>query len=398
MVLRGKGKSFIIPVAILLLLVAVVGVVAAGCGGSTTTTTAVAPATTTTAMQATTTTGAESTTTTASAPTTSGALSASLNGAGATFPQPVYVAWIGAFQSTQPGVKINYQGVGSGAGITQFTAQTLDFGASDAFMKDTEIAAAEAARSGAKVIQIPTVFGSITLAYNLPELKTPLKLDSDTLCNILQGKITKWNDPAIAALNAGVTLPTYAIQPVHRSDSSGTTNAFTSYLASVNAAWKTSPGVGKTVKWPNGVGGSGNAGVAALITQTKGAIGYVELAYALSNKMTVADMKNSAGNFITPSLDSTTAAADLSTFPADFNLLPVVSNSANPQAYPIVTSTYVLAYDKMPDAAKAAALRAFLTWALGPDGTAIAKGLGYAPLTPALATAALTAVNAIGAS
>ncbi len=386
MVIRGKGKRLIISVAIVLLVAAVVGVLAAGCGSSsTTTTTTAAAATTTTAAAATTTTAAAATTTTAAAATTTtaAALSASLNGAGATFPQPVYVAWIGAFQSLQPGVKINYQGVGSGAGITQFTAQTLDFGASDAFMKDTEIAAAEAARSGAKVIQVPTVFGSITLAYNLPELKTtPLKLDSDTLCNILQGKITKWNDPAIAALNAGVTLPTYAIQTVHRSDSSGTTNAFTSYLAAVNAAWKTSPGVGKTVKWPNGVGGKGNAGVAALITQTKGAIGYVELAYALSNNMTVAQMKNAAGNFITPSLDSTTAAADLSSFPADFNLLPVVSNSANPQAYPIVTSTYILAYDKMPDPAKAAALRAFLTWALGPDGTAIAKGLGYAPLTP----------------
>ena len=263
-------------------------------------------------------------------------------------------------------------------------------------MKDTEIAAAVAARAGAQVLQIPTVFGSITLAYNLPDLKTPLKLDSDTLCNILLGKITTWNDPAIAALNAGATLPSTAIQTVHRSDSSGTTNAFTSYLAAVNAAWKAGPGVGKTVKWPNGVGGTGNAGVAALISQTKGAIGYVELAYALSNNMTVAQMKNSSGNFITPSLASTTAAADLPSFPADLNLLPVVSNSANAQAYPIVTSTYILAYDKMPDAAKAAALKAFVTWALGPDGTAIAQGLGYAPLPAAIKTAALAKVNAIG--
>jgi phosphate transport system substrate-binding protein len=396
MVLRGVSKRFIIPMAIVLLMVALVGVLAAGCGSSSTTTTTVAPETTTTAAPETTTTVGESTTTTAPAPTTTAALSASLNGAGATFPQPVYVAWIGAFQSLQPGVKINYQGVGSGAGITQFTAQTLDFGASDAFMKDTEIAAAVAARPGAQVLQIPTVFGSITLAYNLPDLKTPLKLDSDTLCNILLGKITKWNDPAIAALNAGATLPSTAIQTVHRSDSSGTTNAFTSYLAAVNAAWKAGPGVGKTVKWPNGVGGTGNAGVAALISQTKGAIGYVELAYALSNNMTVAQMKNSSGNFITPSLDSTTAAADLPSFPATLDLLPVVSNSSNPQAYPIVTSTYILAYDKMPDAAKAAALKAFITWALGPDGTAIAKGLGYAPLPAAIQTAALAKVNAIG--
>jgi phosphate transport system substrate-binding protein len=277
---RGKDKRFIIPIALAVLVMALIGVIAAGCGSGSTTPT-VAPTTTSAAQETTTSVAGETTTTAA-------ALSADVNGAGATFPQPVYVAWIGAFQSLQTGVKINYQGVGSGAGITQFTAQTLDFGGSDAYMKDTEIAAAEAARSGAKVLQIPTVFGSITLAYNLPDVKTQLKLDSDTLCNILLGKITKWNDPAIAALNAGVTLPDLAIQTVHRSDSSGTTNAFTSYLTSVNAAWKAGPGTGKTVKWPNGVGGQGNAGVAALVSQTKGTIGYVELAYALSNNMTVA--------------------------------------------------------------------------------------------------------------
>ena len=335
--------------------------------------------------------------TTAAAETslTAAALQANLNGAGATFPQPVYIGWIGEFQSKNAGVSINYQGVGSGAGITQFTAQTLDFGASDAFMLPTELQAAQAARKGAKVLQIPTVFGSITLAYNLPGIKT-LKLDSNTLAKIFLGKITKWNDPALKSLNPGVNLPSTAIQTVHRSDSSGTTNAFTSYLASVNAPWKAGPGVGKTVKWPNGVGGAGNAGVAALVKQTKGAIGYVELAYATQNKISVAQMKNKSGKFIAPSLASTTAAAQGIKIPADFNLLPLVSNSANAQAYPIVTSTYLLAYNKWPDSNKAAAFKAFVTWALGSDGTKVAQSLGYAPLPSALHSAVLQEISQIG--
>jgi phosphate transport system substrate-binding protein len=292
-------------------------------------------------------------------------------------------------------VGINYQGVGSGAGISQFTAQTLDFGASDAFMTPTELKAAQAARSGAKVLQLPTVFGSIVLAYNLPGV-TKLKLDSATLANIFLGKIKKWNDSALKSLNPGVNLPATAIQTVHRSDSSGTTNAFTSYLASVNANWKAGPGVGKTVKWIGGVGGSGNAGVAAVVKQTKGAIGYVELAYATQNKMTVAAMKNKSGKFITPSLASTTAAAQGIKIPANFNLLPLVSNSANAAAYPIVTSTYLLSYNKWGNANKAAAFKAFVTWALGAEGTKIAKQLGYAPLPTALQQAVLKQVSTIG--
>ena len=389
MVLRGKNKRLIILFAVALVAVALVGVLAAGCGSSTTTTTS--PATSSTASTATT---VAPDTTTLAAPdtTTSAALSADLNGAGATFPQPLYVEWIGAFQKVQPGVKINYQGVGSGAGIQQFTAQTVDFGASDAYMKPAEITAAEAARAGAKVLLIPTVFGSITLAYNLPGVDK-LNLDSDTLAAIFLGKITKWNDAKIAALNAGVTLPSTAIQTVHRSDSSGTTNAFTSYLTAVNADWKAGPGAGKTVKWPGGVGGQGNDGVAAVVKQTAGAVGYVELAYAVQNKMAVANMKNKSGAFVAPSLESTSAAADMAQIPADLNLS--VSDSVNPAAYPIVTATYILAYDKMPDAAKAAALKAFLTWALN-DGTSVAQQLGYAPLPSAVRDAAIAKVNAIG--
>ncbi|MCL4371153.1 MAG: phosphate ABC transporter substrate-binding protein PstS [Chloroflexi bacterium] len=373
MSLRDKRIGWAAVLAVALLVVASMGVLAAGCDSGETTTTSP---------------GAQ--------PTTSGApLQANLNGAGATFPQPIYTEWIGAFQTANPGVKINYQGVGSGAGIQQFTAQTVDFGASDAFMKPDELQAAEAARAGAKVLHIPTVFGSIVLAYNLPGVDK-LKLDSDTLAKIFLGTITKWDDPALKALNPDATLPSETIQTVHRSDSSGTTNAFTSYLTAVNADWKAGPGAGKEVKWIGGVGGKGNDGVAAVVKQTEGAIGYVELAYAVQNNMTMADMKNKAGNFVSPSLDTTSLAADLPSYPKDFDLLPVVNNSENPQAYPIVTSTYLLAYDKMPDAAKAAALKAFITWALSDEGDAIAKDLGYAPLPASLKTAVLQEVALIG--
>jgi phosphate transport system substrate-binding protein len=389
MTLRSKRTRLVAVLAVALIVVAGVSLVAAGCGSSTTTTTQTpttqAPATTTSQAAATPTSIAETTTTQAP-------LNASLNGAGATFPAPVYVEWIGAFQNTQPGVQINYQAVGSGAGIQQFTAQTVDFGASDAYMKPDEISAAEAARAGAKVILIPTVFGSITLAYNLPGI-SELKLDSDTLAAIFLGKITKWNDAALTALNPGVSLPDMAIQTVHRSDSSGTTNGYTSYLTAVSADWKAGPGAGKTVNWPVGLGGQGNDGVAAVINQTEGAIGYVELAYAVTNNMTTCAMKNKSGAFIVPTLESTSAAAEGIQIPDDLNLQTV--DSPNPAAYPIVSATYILAYDKMPDATKAAALRAFLTWCLN-DGTSIAQDLGYAPLPSEVKAAALAKVDAIG--
>lgn len=370
---KVKSRKGLIAVLVLaLLVVGAAGALAAGCeSGGDTETTAAQGGTATTAA----------------------GLAADLNGAGATFPQPVYVEWIGGFQTANPDVTVNYQGVGSGAGIEQFTAQTVDFGASDAYMKDEEIAAAEAARTGAKVLHIPTVFGAIVLAYNLPGVDE-LKLDSDTVVGIFLGEITMWNDPAIAALNPGVTLPDSDIETVHRSDSSGTTSAFTSYLTAVSPAWEAGPGKGKEVTWPVGVGGKGNDGVAAVVLQTENAIGYVELAYAVLNNMTMAEMKNASGNFITPSLESTSAAADGIEIPEDLNL--TVSNSANPQAYPIVTVTYILAYDKIPDAAKGEALKAFLIWALGEDGTAIAEELGYAPLPSALKDAALEKIALIG--
>ncbi len=316
---------------------------------------------------------------------------ADLNGAGATFPKPLYIEWIGEFQVANPGIKINYQGVGSGGGIQQFTQMTVDFGASDAPMKDDEIAAAEEA-SGAQVLHIPTVFGAVVLAYNLEGVEE-LKLDSDTVAGIFLGEITKWNDAKIAALNPDITLPDEQIQAVHRSDSSGTTSIFTSYLAAVSTAWDSAVGAGKEVQWPSGVGGKGNDGVAAVVQQQAGSIGYVELSYALESNLATATLKNQAGNFVTPGLESTSAAAEGVTFPEDLRFSLV--NSAGAQAYPIVGATWILAYDKMQDPAKAEALKAWLTWSLN-DGTAIAEELGYAPLPESLKTLALAKVNAIG--
>ena len=225
---------------------------------------------------------------------------------------------------------INYQGIGSGGGIEQFTKLTVDFGASDAPMKDEEITAAEAA-GGAKVLHIPTVFGAVVLAYNLEGVEE-LKLDPDTLAAIFLGTITTWNDPALAALNTGVTLPDEPIQVVHRSDSSGTTSIFTGYLAQISTKWADTVGKGKEVQWPVGLGGQGNDGVAAVVQQQAGSIGYVELSYATESGLSMATLKNQAGNFITPSLESTSAAAVGVEFPADLRFS--VSNSAGERGLP----------------------------------------------------------------
>lgn len=329
--------------------------------------------------------------TSAQGPTTSAQMGpVSLNGAGATFPQPLYLEWIGAFTSKNKGIKINYQGIGSGGGIQQFTQMTVDFGASDAPMKDEEIAAAEQA-SGSTVLHIPTVFGAVVLAYNLPGV-SELKLDQAVLAAIFLGKITKWNDPALAALNPNVTLPDMAIQPVHRSDASGTTSIFTGYLAKVNKDWKESVGAGKDVKWPVGIGAQGNDGVAAVVQQQPGSIGYVELSYALETGLPTAALQNKSGAFIAPTLESTSAAAVGIEIPDDLRFS--ASDSASKEAYPIVGATWILAYEKMKDAAKAEALKAFLTWALN-EGGAIAEELHYAPLPEELKVKALAKIESI---
>ncbi len=373
-----------VMVATVAVMVALFGLLLAGCGGVKT----AGDATTDTSATA----GSDTTAATGGGTDATGAaLKATLNGAGATFPEPLYVEWAGEFAaSVQPGVSINYQGIGSGGGIQQFTQGTVDFGASDAPMKDEEITAAEA-KSGAKVLHIPMVMGAVVAAYNLEGVQE-LKLDSDTLAAIFLGSIKKWNDPKIAALNSGTTLPDSAIQLVHRSDSSGTTNIFTGYLAAVSPEWAAKVGKGKDVKWPVGVGGQGNNGVAALIQQQKGSLGYVELSFALESKLPMATLKNKAGNFMVPSLESTAAAATGVDIPADLRF--ALSDSPGAQAYPIVGATWVLAYDTMKDPAKATALKAFLTWALT-DGTSIAQELNYAPLGDDLKAKALAKVDMI---
>lgn len=386
MIVKNSRKRLVAVLAVALLVIASLGLVTAGCGGDqdlpsaggSDSTAATAGSTATTASGTETTLAAD--------------LAASLNGAGATFPEPLYVEWIGEFQAANPDVTVNYQGIGSGGGIEQFTKLTVDFGASDAPMKDEEVTAAETA-SGAKVLHIPTVFGAVVLAYNLDGVEE-LKLDPETLVAIFMGTITKWNDPVLAALNPGANLPDAVIQVVHRSDSSGTTSIFTGYLAQVSTEWADTVGKGKEVDWPVGVGGQGNDGVAAVVQQQAGSIGYVELSYATESGLAMATLENQAGNFIIPSLESTSAAAVGVEFPEDLRFS--VSNSSGAQAYPIVGATWILVYDKMKDAAKVAALQAWLTWSLN-DGTAIAEELGYAPLSEELKALALEKIESISA-
>ncbi|HEX8851369.1 MAG TPA: phosphate ABC transporter substrate-binding protein PstS [Gemmatimonadaceae bacterium] len=311
-------------------------------------------------------------------PTSGG--SVDLTGAGATFPYPIYSKWFADYAS-QKGVKINYQSIGSGGGIRQLSEQTVDFGASDAPMKDDELAKAK----GGAILHVPTVIGAVALTYNLPELKQPLKLDGATVADIYLGTIKKWNDSRIAALNGGVPLPNTDILVVHRSDGSGTSYIFTDYLASVSPAWKSGPGVGKEVQWPTGIGAKGNEGVAGQIKQTPGAIGYAELAYAKQNSLPVAALRNSAGEFVTPSLQSATAAAAgaVSTLPANTDYRISIVNAKGAGAYPIASFTWILVYQNQTDAAKGKKLVDFLTWALT-EGEKEASSLDYAPLPEAM--------------
>jgi phosphate transport system substrate-binding protein len=302
--------------------------------------------------------------------------SVSLTGAGATFPAPLYQVWFEKYGALYPNIKIDYTSNGSGAGIKAITDQTVDFGASDAAMKDSEIAALPA---GTTIVHVPTALGAVVLIYNVPGV-TELKLDGPTAAGIFLGKITVWNDPAIAAQNPGTTLPSSNIVVVHRSDGSGTTNAFTSYLAAVSPDWKSGPGVGKDVKWPTGVGAKGNEGVSATVKQTPGSIGYVELQYATQANLPSASLKNADGNYVQGSVDGVTAAAEAaaSTFPADFRQAPII-NGAGATTYPIASYTYLLVYQDQKDQAKGQAMVAFMYWALT-DGQPQEKALGYAPL------------------
>ena len=298
---------------------------------------------------------------------------ANLTGAGATFPAPLYQAWFQDYNKVALGVKTNYQAVGSGGGIQQYTEKTVDFGATDLAMTEAELAKAPGTQ------HIPMVLGSIVLTYNLGSVTTPLKFDGETVAKIWLGKITKWNDAAIAALNPGVNLPTTDIAVVSRSDSSGTSGVFTDYLSNVSADWKTAIGVNKAPKWPVGQGGSGNAGVTNAVKQTPNAIGYVELNYAIANKLPFADMKNKAGKFVTASIASTSAAAAGVTLPADYRVSIV--NADGDTAYPIASFTYILVRKDAASCATAKPLVNMLWWTFHDTAAGkTATDLNYAPV------------------
>jgi phosphate transport system substrate-binding protein len=294
-----------------------------------------------------------------------------INGAGATFPYPIYSKWFDEYAKVDPSVRFNYQSIGSGGGQKQITARTVDFGASDGPMSDENLA-----KAPGKILHIPTVAGADVITYNLPG-NPKLKLDGDAIVNIYMGNITKWNDPKIAALNPGVDLPDLPVIVVHRSDGSGTTYIFVDYLSSISPVWADSVGKGTSVKWPVGIGGKGNEGVAGQVKQLSGAVGYVELIYAKQNKMSYADVKNAAGNFITPTIESVIAALATAKIPDDFRFSMV--NAPGDQAYPIAGTTWLLVYEKQKDAAKGKKLVEFLNWALT-QGETMASALDYASL------------------
>lgn len=311
-----------------------------------------------------------------------------LVGAGASFPAPLYQRWFQDFNKQHPKVQINYQSVGSGAGVEQFTKGTVDFGASDTAMKDEEIA-----KVGDKgVMLLPMTAGSIVLAYNLPEVTGELKLPRQVYTDILLGKITKWNDPKIAAANAGVTLPDQAITVVHRSDGSGTTGVFTKHLSAISPEWKTKVGDGKTVQWPVGVGAKGNEGVTAQIQQTKGAIGYTEYGYAKNNNLKFASLENKGGKFVAPNDQS--AAKTLESVKLPENFRAFISDPEGAESYPIVTYTWLLVPKKVADPDKAKAIEAMVEYGLT-DGQKVAAELGYVPLPTTVATQVATAADAI---
>jgi phosphate transport system substrate-binding protein len=302
-----------------------------------------------------------------------------LTGAGATFPYPIYSKWFADY-ATKTGVKINYQSIGSGGGIRQLTEGTVDFGASDAPMSDAEMA-----KLKVPVIHVPTVLGAVVLTYNVPELSRPLRLTGDLIASIYQGTVTKWNAAPIAALNPGVKLPNQDIVVVYRSDGSGTTYIFSSYLAAVNPAWKTAPGAGKELQWPVGMGGKGNEGVAGQVKQTPYSIGYVELAFARQNKLPYASVQNAAGTFIEPTIESVTAAASsiAGSLPPATDFRISIVNAPGAQAYPISSFTFLLVPTHYADAAKGKALVDFVKWAIH-DGERDAPALDYAPLPAAI--------------
>src|SRR5690349_8998539 len=319
----------------------------------------------------------------------SGSGSVSLQGAGASFPNPLYQKWLSEYGKVHSNIKIDYQSIGSGGGIKQLKEQTVDFGASDAPMSDADLKAAPG-----EILHIPTVLGAVVITYNLEGIKQPLKFSSEVLADIFLGKIKKWNDPKIAADNSGVTLPANDITVVHRSDSSGTSAVFTDYLSKVSAEWKEKVGAGVSPSWPVGIGGKGNEGVTGQVKNTPNTIGYVELAYAVKNNLPVAHVKNAGGSFIEPSIDAVTAAAAASAASMPDDLRISITNAAGAQAYPISSYTYILVYKNQKDAGKGKALVDFLWWGIH-DGEGFAKELQYAPLPADIVKKAEAKINSV---
>ena len=309
-----------------------------------------------------------------------------INGAGATFPYPIYSKWFEAYSKVDPSVRFNYQSIGSGAGQKQILDGTVDFGASDGPMSDQNLA-----KAPGKILHVPTVAGADVIAYNLPGAPS-LRLDGPAIADIFLGHITKWNDPRLSGLNPGVVLPESDILLVHRADGSGTTYIFVDYLSSVSREWEKRVGRGMAVKWPAGLGAEGNEGVTAQIKQMAGAIGCVELIYATQNQLLCASVKNAAGNFIAPSVQSVREALATVTIPADFRYSMV--NPPGPNAYPIAGTTWLLVYQQQRNAEKGRKMVEFLNWAMK-EGENMAPQLDYAPLPPALSKRVLAEIGGI---
>ncbi len=316
----------------------------------------------------------------------------SLNGAGATFPQVLYSKWFAEY-NTATGVQVNYQGTGSGAGKNAIRDKTVDFAGSDSPMSDAELQAASAG-CGGTILHIPTTLGAIVISYNLPNVSQKLKLDGDVLASIFLEQTKKWNDPKIAALNPGVTLPNEEIITVHRSDSSGTTDNFTSYLTAVSPAWASGPKSGSAVQWPGGIGANGNPGVAQEVKNNPYAIGYVELAFAKQNNLPFADIKNAGGQFVTPNAASVTAAGQAFAPQAPADLRFKLVNAPGAQSYPITAITWILVCPNQTDQPKAIAITRMLWWATH-TGQQYNEGLDYAPLPASIVVRAETFINSI---
>lgn len=309
-----------------------------------------------------------------------------ITGAGATFPYPIYSKWFSEYSAAHPGVQVNYQSIGSGGGIQQASSGVVDFGASDMPMTDQALAAAKV-----KLINIPTVLGADVPAFNVPGV-TDLKFSQSVLADIFLGKITQWNDPRIAKDNPGVNLPGDKIVVIHRSDGSGTTFIWTDFLSKISSEWKNGPGSGTSVNWPTGVGGKGNEGVSAQIREFPGAIGYVELIYAVQNHINFGSVQNASGNYVKASIEGVTAAAATAKIPADYRVS--ITNAPGPNAYPISSFTYLLIPTHPADMAKEKVIKDMLNWIIT-SGESEAQGLSYAPLPQALAAKVLQTVYSL---